>query len=136
MINYFDTYKRFVQDLYNYTSISNRFCDAQTFAYDISMVNTGSQSSKPILFVLEEFDLFAFHRNQTLLYNLFDISQSAQTPVCVLGVTCRLVGRYFPVYVLGVIFRLVSHFFQSVSLESPVEWYVDKLNVTAQSFKT
>ena len=56
---------------------------------------TGSQSSKPILFILEEFDLFACHRNQTLLYNLFDISQSAQTPICVLGITCRLVYHYF-----------------------------------------
>uniref|UniRef100_A0A4W3IR70 Origin recognition complex subunit 4 n=1 Tax=Callorhinchus milii TaxID=7868 RepID=A0A4W3IR70_CALMI len=47
-------------------------------------------SSRPVLFVLEEFDLFAHHKNQTLLYNLFDVSQSAQTPVVVVGLTCRL----------------------------------------------
>ncbi|KAK5847940.1 hypothetical protein PBY51_017029 [Eleginops maclovinus] len=47
-------------------------------------------SSRPVLFVLDEFDLFAHHKNQTLLYNLFDVSQSAQAPVAVVGVTCRL----------------------------------------------
>lgn len=46
--------------------------------------------SKPLIFVLDEFDLFCEHRNQTLLYNLFDIAQSAQAPICVLGLTCRL----------------------------------------------
>lgn len=34
--------------------------------------------------------MFCTHHNQTLLYNLFDVSQSAQAPICVLGVTCRL----------------------------------------------
>lgn len=48
-------------------------------------------SSCPVLFVLDEFDLFVHHRNQTLLYNLFDVSQSAQTPVTVIGLTCRQV---------------------------------------------
>ncbi|XP_074858202.1 origin recognition complex subunit 4 isoform X2 [Carettochelys insculpta] len=46
-------------------------------------------SSCPVLFILDEFDLFVHHKNQTLLYNLFDISQSAQTPVTVIGLTCR-----------------------------------------------
>lgn len=63
---------------------------AETLQFLLEALKSGSQSSKPILFVLEEFDLFACHRNQTLLYNLFDISQSAQTPICVLGITCRL----------------------------------------------
>lgn len=31
-----------------------------------------------VIFVLEEFDLFCAHHNQTLLYNLFDIAQSAR----------------------------------------------------------
>ncbi|XP_008299498.1 origin recognition complex subunit 4, partial [Stegastes partitus] len=53
--------------------------------------NAGDRSSsRPVLFVLDEFDLFAHHKNQTLLYNLLDVSQSAQTPVAVVGVTCRL----------------------------------------------
>ncbi|XP_076366862.1 origin recognition complex subunit 4 isoform X2 [Tachypleus tridentatus] len=37
-----------------------------------------------------EFDLFCYHKNQTLIYNLFDIVQSSQTPVAVVGITCRL----------------------------------------------
>ena len=49
-------------------------------------------SSRPVLFVLDEFDLFAHHKNQTLLYNLFDVSQSAQAPIAVVGITCRLVS--------------------------------------------
>lgn len=52
-------------------------------------------SSRPVLFVLDEFDLFAHHKNQTLLYNLFDVSQSAQAPVAVVGITCRLVSLRF-----------------------------------------
>ena len=47
--------------------------------------------SCPVLFILDEFDLFVYHKNQTLLYNLFDIAQSAQTPIAVVGLTCRLV---------------------------------------------
>lgn len=48
-------------------------------------------SSRPVFFILDEFDLFAHHKNQTLLYNLLDVSQSAQAPVAVVGLTCRLV---------------------------------------------
>lgn len=38
---------------------------------------------------MENFDLFCSHHNQQLLYGLFDIVQSALTPVCVLGVSSR-----------------------------------------------
>ncbi|KAK2108965.1 origin recognition complex subunit 4 [Saguinus oedipus] len=51
--------------------------------------------SCPVIFILDEFDLFAHHKNQTLLYNLFDISQSAQTPIAVIGLTCRLYVKIF-----------------------------------------
>ncbi|XP_013201457.1 origin recognition complex subunit 4 isoform X3 [Microtus ochrogaster] len=53
-------------------------------------LNGDRTSSCPVIFILDEFDLFAHQKNQTLLYNLFDISQSAQTPVAVIGLTCRL----------------------------------------------
>ncbi|KAG8226295.1 hypothetical protein J437_LFUL002734 [Ladona fulva] len=46
--------------------------------------------SRATLIILDEFDLFCTHRNQTLLYNLFDVAQSAQAPICVIGLTCRL----------------------------------------------
>lgn len=48
------------------------------------------QDAQRLIFIIEEFDLFCAHQNQTLLYNLFDVAQSAQTPLCVLGVTSRL----------------------------------------------
>lgn len=60
----------------------------------------GDETSKPVIFILEEFDLFAQHRGQALLYNLFDVSQSAQTPICVVGITCRLVSQ------IGLLFSL------------------------------
>ncbi|XP_055372666.1 origin recognition complex subunit 4 [Condylostylus longicornis] len=64
---------------------------AENLSYLLSCLkNSNSKESKSVIFILEEFDLFCHHHGQTLLYNLFDISQSAQTPICVLGITCRL----------------------------------------------
>uniref|UniRef100_A0A1A8G4K8 Origin recognition complex subunit 4 n=2 Tax=Nothobranchius korthausae TaxID=1143690 RepID=A0A1A8G4K8_9TELE len=64
---------------------------AENLAFLLDALKKGERSSsRPVLFVLEEFDLFAHHKNQTLLYNLFDVSQSAQAPVAVVGLTCRL----------------------------------------------
>ncbi|KAL2302081.1 hypothetical protein Nmel_009491 [Mimus melanotis] len=63
---------------------------AENLAFLLEALRKGNRTSScPILFVLDEFDLFVHHKNQTLLYNLFDISQSAQTPVTVIGLTCR-----------------------------------------------
>ncbi len=45
--------------------------------------------SKSVVIVLDEFDLFAFHGRQALLYNLFDIAQSRKAPIAVLGLTTR-----------------------------------------------
>ncbi|KAL3288659.1 hypothetical protein HHI36_003092 [Cryptolaemus montrouzieri] len=64
---------------------------AENFAFLLASLKCGHKEiSKSVIFILDEFDLFCAHHNQTLLYNLFDISQSAQTPICVLGITCRL----------------------------------------------
>ncbi|XP_050825260.1 origin recognition complex subunit 4 isoform X2 [Gopherus flavomarginatus] len=63
---------------------------AENLAFLLEALKKGDRdSSCPVLFILDEFDLFVHHKNQTLLYNLFDISQSAQTPVTVIGITCR-----------------------------------------------
>lgn len=60
------------------------FADNLTFL--LACLKSGERDiSKSIICVIEEFDLFCSHHNQTLLYNLFDVSQSAQTPICVLG---------------------------------------------------
>ncbi|TKA81812.1 hypothetical protein B0A49_00576 [Cryomyces minteri] len=45
--------------------------------------------SQSVVFVLDEFDLFAAHPRQTLLYNLFDNAQSNGAPIAVLGLTTR-----------------------------------------------
>ncbi|XP_076032849.1 origin recognition complex subunit 4 [Oratosquilla oratoria] len=64
---------------------------AENLSFMLESLSSGSRSkSKPVVFILDEFDLFCHHRNQTLLYNLFDVAQSAQAPICVIGLTCRL----------------------------------------------
>ncbi|KAK8119454.1 origin recognition complex subunit 4 [Apiospora kogelbergensis] len=47
-------------------------------------------TSKSVVFVIDEFDLFATHARQTLLYNLFDIAQARKAPIAVLGLTTRI----------------------------------------------
>jgi GTPase SAR1 family protein len=49
-----------------------------------------SQTTKSVIFVLDEFDLFTSHSRQTLLYNLFDIAQSRKAPIAVVGCTARV----------------------------------------------
>ncbi|CAN2389041.1 DNA replication origin binding [Pristimantis euphronides] len=64
---------------------------AENLAFLLEALKTGDRASScPVIFTLDEFDLFALHKNQTLLYNLFDVAQSAQAPVAVIGLTCRL----------------------------------------------
>ncbi|XP_013107998.1 origin recognition complex subunit 4 [Stomoxys calcitrans] len=63
---------------------------AENLAFLLACLKAGNKRSKSVVFILDEFDLFCSHHNQTLLYNLFDVSQSAQAPICVLGITCRL----------------------------------------------
>ncbi|KAL5433664.1 hypothetical protein PMIN07_008663 [Paraphaeosphaeria minitans] len=48
------------------------------------------ETSTAVVFVMDEFDLFAQHPRQTLLYNLFDIAQSRKAPIAVLGLTTNL----------------------------------------------
>lgn len=47
-------------------------------------------TSQSVVFIIDEFDMFASHPRQTLLYNLFDIAQSRKAPVAILGCTTRL----------------------------------------------
>jgi len=51
---------------------------------------TTSEIAKSVIFVMDEFDLFATHARQTLLYNLFDIAQARKAPIAVLGLTTRV----------------------------------------------
>ncbi|KAJ1333444.1 origin recognition complex subunit 4 [Microdochium nivale] len=47
-------------------------------------------TSKSVVFIIDEFDLFATHARQTLLYNLFDIAQAKKAPIAVVGLTTRI----------------------------------------------
>lgn len=49
-----------------------------------------NQTANSIIFILDEFDLFASHPRQTLLYNLFDVAQSRSAPILVIGVTTKV----------------------------------------------
>ena len=51
---------------------------------------TTDETAKSVIFVLDEFDLFASHPRQTLLYNVFDVAQARKAPVAVLGVSTRI----------------------------------------------
>ena len=55
-----------------------------------TMKQDGEQAvAKSVIFILSEFHLFASHPRQSLLYNLFDLTQSSTTPLAVLGLTPR-----------------------------------------------
>lgn len=57
----------------------------------LASLRTGDRStSRPIAFILDEFDLFTEHRNQTLLYNLFDMAQARSAPMLVVGVSSKI----------------------------------------------
>ncbi|KAG0246589.1 origin recognition complex subunit 4 [Mortierella sp. GBA43] len=56
----------------------------------LSFLTAGTKDQYPIIFILDEFDLFAQHTKQALLYNLFDVAQSAEWPIAVIGVSCRI----------------------------------------------
>lgn len=63
---------------------------ADNLAFLLDCLKAGHRAkSKSVIYILEEFDLFCAHANQTLIYNLFDVAQSAQAPICVIGLTRR-----------------------------------------------
>ncbi|CAG9997449.1 unnamed protein product [Clonostachys byssicola] len=78
--------------------IANRTNYADTMASLLALLSHPSEimgtdeglTSQSIVFILDEFDMFASHPRQTLLYNLFDIAQSRKAPIAVLGCTTRL----------------------------------------------
>jgi len=47
-------------------------------------------TARSVIFILDEFDLFASHPRQTLLYNLFNVAQSRNAPIAVLGLTTKV----------------------------------------------
>jgi len=78
------------------TSKTNNYAD--TLASLLALLSHPSEISetqadhiaKSVIFILDEFDLFASHPRQTLLYNLFDIAQARKAPIVVLGLATRI----------------------------------------------
>ncbi|KAF9355059.1 origin recognition complex subunit 4 [Mortierella sp. AD094] len=62
----------------------------------LTFLKAGTKDQYPIIFILDEFDLFAQHTKQSLLYNLFDVAQSAEWPIAVIGLTCRMYYTFPP----------------------------------------
>ena len=52
--------------------------------------NAPATTTKSVIFILDEFDLFTSHPRQTLLYNLFDTAQARKAPVAVIGCSTRV----------------------------------------------
>ena len=63
---------------------------AEHLSFLLASLKTGDSSSKPIIFILDHFETFCSHKNQTLLYNLFDVAQSRAVPITVLGVSSSI----------------------------------------------
>lgn len=103
---------------------------AEKLTFLLEALKSDDGKSQSILFVMEEFDLFAHHKNQTLLYNLFDISQSAQTPITVIGITCRLdVVELLEKRVKSRFSHRQIHLFHSLSFEQTCEICVNALSL-------
>ena len=63
---------------------------AEHLSFLLASLKTGDSGSKPIIFILDHFESFCSHKNQTLLYNLFDVAQSRAVPITVLGVSSSI----------------------------------------------
>ena len=63
---------------------------AELLSFLLASLKTGDSGSKPIIFILDHFETFCSHKNQTLLYNLFDVAQSRAVPITVLGISSSI----------------------------------------------
>ena len=63
---------------------------SDSFEFLIRSFRAGNAHSKPLLFIMEEFDLFTKNKTQLLLYTLLNTIQTSSTPMCLIGVTCRI----------------------------------------------
>lgn len=105
---------------------------SENLTFLLECLKSGSQQSKTIVYVIDEFDLFCYHKNQTLLYNLFDVAQSAQAPILVIGITCRLDAiELLEKRVKSRFSHRQLHLFPSFSFEEYLGIMVDHLSLPA-----
>ncbi|ACO70305.1 predicted protein, partial [Micromonas commoda] len=62
---------------------------AENVAFMREVLRVLENGRRGVVFVLEEFDLFAHRPKQTLLYAVMDLLQQTQVQAAVVGVTCR-----------------------------------------------
>lgn len=63
---------------------------ADSFEFLIRSFRSGGKQSKPLVFIMDEFDLFTKNKMQLLLYTLLNTIQISTSPMCLLGITCRI----------------------------------------------
>ncbi|XP_019854656.1 PREDICTED: origin recognition complex subunit 4-like [Amphimedon queenslandica] len=86
--------------------------------YMLDGLQSGDRRNKCVIFILDEFDLFTQHKNQTLLYNLLDICQSPVNPIALVGLSCRLdINQLLEKRVLSRFSHRVVHLFPHCQFE-------------------
>jgi origin recognition complex subunit 4 len=63
---------------------------ADSFEFLLRSFRAGGKESKPLIFIMDEFDLFTKNKTQLLLYTLLNTIQSSASPMCMIGATCRI----------------------------------------------
>ena len=63
---------------------------ADSFEFLIRSFRSGGKQSKPLVFIMDEFDLFTKNKTQLLLYTLLNTIQISTSPMCLIGITCRI----------------------------------------------
>ncbi len=72
---------------------------SDSFEFLIRSMRAGDQQSKPLLFIMEEFDLFTKNKTQLLLYTILNTIQTSSTPMCLIGsVSVLLTNIYSYLY--------------------------------------
>lgn len=81
-----------VNELLSRKSITYTFANIlQVLDKEIVLDEKNSSKIKhPVIFCIDEVDIYANQNRQTLLYNLFDLVEHSQTPVCVVCFTCKV----------------------------------------------
>lgn len=74
---------------------------SDTFANILKILDSNSRGgelvehgqSVPVVIMIDEIEKFTADGKQTLLYNLFELSQSSKTPICVIGISTMATTR-------------------------------------------
>lgn len=88
----------FGQEIAKQLCIEHHLTFSKTASFDdnaqflTNMLRECALSHKSLIFILDDFDLFAQMSKQKLLYNLLNVMQSKDSQAAVIGISCRLVS--------------------------------------------